>query len=75
MRRISRVIEEYVDFSLDLVAGRGFTRVRFSSDDGSIVNHSGQLKVYTTKHGNLSGQMFEDQGDATAEAPELTSTS
>ncbi|WP_166822601.1 glycosyltransferase family 4 protein [Brevibacterium limosum] len=75
MRRISRITEEYVDFSLDLVARRGFTRVRISSGDGSIVNHPGQLKLYTTKHGNLSGQMLEGQGDATAEAPELTSTS
>ncbi len=75
MRRISRITEEYVDFSLDLVARRGFTRARISSDDGSIVNHPGQLKLYTTKHGNLSGQMLEGQGDATAEAPELTSTS
>ena len=55
LSRIVRITAEYVDFSVDLVVGRGFCRVRIAGDSDSIVNRSDRLKLYSTKYGNLSG--------------------
>lgn len=65
----------YVDFSIDLVAGRTFKRVRVSSRDDAITNRAEGIRLYSTKHGNLSGQVFDAQGDAADGSSELTSTS
>ena len=64
----------YLDFSIDLVAGRIFKRVRISSRDDAIANNVEKIRLYTTKHGNLSGQVFDAQSDAADGSSELTST-
>lgn len=65
----------YLDLSIDVAAGRGFGRARISSRDDAIGNHTDRIRLYTTKHGNLSGHVLEAEADSVANASELTSTS
>lgn len=69
--RLSAIPAGYFDFSLDLVAGRSFNRARITSKNSNISNISDVLKLYTTKHGNFSGQILQAQQAVV----ELTSTS
>lgn len=51
----------YIDFSVDLITGRSFNRARIKSKNSSISDISEVLKLYTTKHGNFSGQILQPQ--------------
>ena len=61
IRRLSAIPVGYFDFSVDLVAGRNFNRARIASKNSNISNFSDVLKLYTTKHGNFSGQILQPQ--------------
>ncbi|WP_025779209.1 glycosyltransferase [Brevibacterium sp. VCM10] len=65
----------YLDLSVDVAGGRGFGRARISSRDDAIGNNTDRIRLYTTKHGNLSGHVLDAEADSAANAPELTSTS
>ncbi|WP_198396692.1 glycosyltransferase [Brevibacterium antiquum] len=56
--RLSSIPAGYIDFSVDLVTGRSFNRARITSKNSSISDTSEVLKLYTTKHGNFSGQIL-----------------
>ncbi|SDS23273.1 poly(glycerol-phosphate) alpha-glucosyltransferase [Brevibacterium siliguriense] len=58
LSRIEPITDEYVDFSLDLVFGRGFERVRLACSEDSALSSSAALHLYSTKHGNLSGRFI-----------------
>ena len=58
LSRIEPITDEYVDFSLDLVFGRGFERVRLACSEDSALSSSAALRLYSTKHGNLSGRII-----------------
>lgn len=57
--RLSAIPVGYFDLSLDLVAGRSFNRTRIKSKNSNISNTSDVLELYTTKHGNFSGQTLQ----------------
>lgn len=56
LSRLGHITEEYIDFSVDLIVGRGFSRVRISGVDDAIANRPEAPQLYTTKHGNLRGR-------------------
>ncbi|WGP05419.1 glycosyltransferase [Bacillus subtilis] len=58
LSRIEPITDEYVDFSLDRVFGRGFERVRLACSEDSALSSSAALHLYSTKHGNLSGRFI-----------------
>lgn len=59
--RLTAIPVGYFDFSVDLVAGRNFNRARITSKNSNISNINHALKLYTTKHGNFSGQILQPQ--------------
>lgn len=59
--RLSTIPAGYVDFSVDLIAGRSFNRARIKSENSGISNITELLSVYTTRHGNLSGRILQSQ--------------
>ncbi|WP_169253054.1 glycosyltransferase [Brevibacterium sp. 'Marine'] len=65
----------YLDLFVDVAAGRGFGRARISSRDDAIGNRTQRIRLYTTKHGNLSGHVLDVEADSAVNTPELTSTS
>jgi poly(glycerol-phosphate) alpha-glucosyltransferase len=73
--RLENISEEFVDFSIDLVADRAFCRARIASVDDAIVNGNENLSLYATKHGNLSSRnKTRTQIDVTDERTGRTST-
>lgn len=67
--RLSVIPGGYVDASVDVVAGRSFARARIKSQNSNISNSEDQVRLYTTKHGNLSGEILQPLGGS------VTSTS
>lgn len=56
--RLSLIPGGYLDMSIDLVSGRNFNRARIKSDNSNIGNMGDSVRLYTTKHGNLSAQIL-----------------
>lgn len=50
-----------LDISVDLVSGRSFNQARIKSDNSNISNLGDSVRLYTTKHDNLSGQVLQPQ--------------
>ena len=57
--RLLLIPNGYLDISVDLVSGRSFNRARIKSDNSNICNLGDSVRLYTTKHANLSGQLLQ----------------
>lgn len=59
--RLSALTPGLVDFYVDIVSGRNFERVRITLHDEHVENLFPAVKLYSTKHGSLSGRVLKPE--------------